>query len=163
MDQIFERFERLIRSWVSSAADSGSSGAADPGAHRRSARTGDPDLDAAMAELDDFLDLSKTETERREAAERRRAEENRRRTETWHPSGQEQARALAEAYRVLGIPQGSPFPEVKRAYKKLLLAHHPDRNSQTPEALKTSTERSARINAAYQLIEAWEETRGKAP
>lgn len=187
MDQIFDRFERLIRSWVNSAVDGGAQASEPrtrPGeSRRRAASSGDPDLDAAMAELDDFLDLSKTETERREAADaRRREEEARRRNDEarrragtgqggygsyggdgWHPSGQEQARALAEAYRYLGLPENAPFADVKRAYKKLLLAHHPDRNSQTPEALKAATEHSARINAAYQLIEAWEETRRKAP
>ncbi|MGB4571375.1 MAG: J domain-containing protein [Rectinemataceae bacterium] len=166
MDQIFDRFERLIKSWVSAAADDAGLGNARDS--RPFGSRGDPDLDAAMAELDDYLDDSRTATERREAEEARRKERERRerearaRTFTGHPSEADRSTALAEAYRFLGLPNNAPFTEVKSAYKKLLLKYHPDRNSQSPEALKKSTDLSARINAAYQLIEAWEEASAKA-
>jgi len=170
LDQIFDRFERLIKSWVSAAADDAGLGNARDS--RPFGSRGDPDLDAAMAELDDYLDDSRTATERREAEEARRKERERRerehrerearaRTFTGHPSEADRSTALAEAYRFLGLPNNAPFIEVKSAYKKLLLKYHPDRNSQSPEALKKSTDLSVRINAAYQLIEAWEEASAK--
>jgi len=56
----------------------------------------------------------------------------------------------------LGLSPYAPFPEVKTAYRKLLLKYHPDRNSGTPEALKRATETSTKINAAYQIIETHE-------
>lgn len=173
MDQLFERFERLIRSWVNSTIDASAAYDGGTAQARRRSSSGDPDLDAAMAELDDFLDTSRTETERRESAERRAEEESARKARerqrayggggagTEHFTETQQKRALSEAYRYLGVPDGAPFADVKSAYKKLLLKYHPDRNSQTPDALRASTERSARINAAYQLIEAWEETRAR--
>ena len=51
-----------------------------------------------------------------------------------------------------------PFPEVKAAYKRLLMQNHPDRNSATPEQLKRSTEISAQMNAAFHRIETWNAT-----
>jgi len=122
-----------------------------------------------MAELDDFLDTSKTETERRESEERRRAEERRaqearartrdggyRTQGTQEPSTKS---VVEDAYRYLGLPPYAAFADVKTAYKKLLFKHHPDRNSGTPDQMKRATETSSRINAAYQIIEAYEESR----
>ncbi len=165
MDQIFERLETLVKAWI----NSGTSGSApyDRGGTRR--RSGDPDLDAAMAELDDYLDTSKTETERREAEERRaqaererRArEEQRRRYRTYgaRDSAESTTAVIEDAYRYLGLTPYAPFADVKAAYKKLLFKYHPDRNSSSPEALGKSTETSTRINAAFQIIETYEESK----
>lgn len=166
MDQIFERLEKLVKAWVNTGASSSPS-FEKPG-QRRS--YGDPDLDAAMAELDDFLDTGKTETERREADEKRaqaaREEQSRRYRHSAgtgassRGSGMDGTAAVIEdAYRYLGLSPYAPFAEVKTAYKKLLFKYHPDRNAATPDALKKATESSTRINAAYQIIEAWEESR----
>lgn len=166
MDQIFDRFERMFMSWVSSAADDAEELL---GRGRASARSGlrssgDPDLDAAMSELDDFLDQGRTETEAREREEaRRRAAEEARRRQDSYASGYSRSgppEALVQAYRTLGLSYGVPFPEVKAAYKRLLMQNHPDRNSATPEQMRRSTEISAQINAAYHRIETWN-TKGK--
>ena len=149
MDQIFDRFERLFRSWVAGDAE------ADSGTGRR--RSGNADFDAAMDELDDFLDRGRTETEARERAERaRREREAAAGPRVARPSGPHPK--LVQAYRTLGLAYGVPFPQVKIAYKRLLMANHPDRNSATPEQLKRSTAISAQINAAYQKIETWATT-----
>jgi hypothetical protein len=149
VDQIFDRFERLFKSWVADAA----SDAEELFGGTRSRRpSGDSDLDAAMDELDDFLDMGRTETEARERERaKREREESARRASTTPP-------ALVRAYRSLGLAYGVPFPEVKAAYKRLLMQNHPDRNSATPEQLKRSTEISAQLNAAYQRIETWNAT-----
>lgn len=164
MDQIFERLERLVRAWTNFSGDEGQEFRP-----RKASSSGDADLDAAMAELDDYLDTSKTETERREAqAARERQEAERRAREgaargsggrTGFAYGGETRTAVEEAYRYLGLAPYVAFPEVKAAYKKLLLKYHPDRNAGTPEALKRATETSARINAAYQIIETYEASR----
>lgn len=172
MDQIFDRLERLVKSWVNSGATGGDAYGRETTYGRGAARRsyGDADLDAAMAELDDFLDTSKTETERREAEERkaraereRRAREgqNQRRGASWGdgaPNASTSA-VIEDAYRYLGLAPYAPFPEVKAAYKKLLFKYHPDRNASSPDQLKKATETSTRINNAYQIIEAYEETR----
>ncbi len=162
VDQIFDRFERMFKSWVSSATDEvgdlfGGAGA------RNSRSSGDPDLDAAMAELDDYLDMGRSETEARERDRARREREDATRrasgSGSYRPAGASgPPSALIQAYRTLGLAYGTPFPEVKAAYKRLLMQNHPDRNSATPEQLKRSTEISAILNAAYQRIETWNST-----
>ncbi len=119
-----------------------------------------------MAELDDYLDTSKTETERREAEEQRaqtqreqRAREEQRRRYGAQAGGEQTAVVIEQAYRYLGLNPYAPFAQVKAAYKKLLFTYHPDRNSSSPEALKKATETSTRINAAFQIIEAYEESK----
>jgi hypothetical protein len=164
VDQIFDRFERLFRSWVS---EDSSRIFGDETRPRYGRSSGDSDFDSAMSELDDFLDRGRTETEarERERARREREEAARRAAGSGtssssyaRPSGPPQE--LVQAYRTLGLAYGTPFPEVKAAYKKLLMQNHPDRNSATPEQLKRSTEISAQINAAYHRIETWT-TKGK--
>lgn len=153
MDQIFDRFERLFKSWMAQEA------APQPGERRP--RSGDPDLDAAMDELDDFLSASKggEEAAERERA-RRRAEEEARARSRGPAQGPDQR--LAEAYRYLGLPFGAPLEEAKAKYKKLLLKHHPDRHAGNPENIRKATETSARINEAWRVIETWATT-GRLP
>jgi hypothetical protein len=147
VDQIFDRFERLFKSWVAGDSDSRTTSS-----HGGS---GNADFDAAMDELDDFLDRGRTESEARDRAEQaRRARDDAARASAGARPAGPHPRIVA-AYRSLGVPYGTPFPQVKIAYKKLLMANHPDRNSATPEQMKRSTEISAQINAAYQRLETW--------
>jgi hypothetical protein len=157
VDQIFDRFERLFKSWVAGSADELFSGAQ---SHRSS---GNSDFDAAMDELDDYLDTSRTETQAREREKARRAQEEAARRASSASSAYSRASsgppaALVQAYRSLGLAYGAPFSEVKAAYKRLLMQNHPDRNSATPDQLKRSTEISVQLNAAYHRIETWNST-----
>jgi hypothetical protein len=154
VDQIFDRFERMFKSWIAGAAEDAEEIL---GAGRARRPSGDSDFDAAMDELDDFLDLGRTQTEAQERERaRREREETARRAAQGRPSGP--PAALVAAYRSLGLAYGVPFPEVKAAYKRLLMQNHPDRNSATPEQLRRSTEISALLNAAYHRIELWNST-----
>jgi DnaJ-domain-containing protein 1 len=153
----------MFKSWVASDEEQrfrGSSG---------SRPSGDSDFDAAMSELDDFLDRGRTETEAREREKARREREEAARRSANASSGGSTSYSsrpagpqavVAQAYRTLGLAYGTPLPEVKAAYKRLLMRNHPDRNSATPEQLKRSTEISAQINEAYHRIETWI-TKGK--
>lgn len=174
MDQLFDRLEKLVKSWISlddAEEKLGGLLGRSHGSSSRSSRSGDPDLDEAMRELDDYLDTSRSESEKRESAEKARAErESRDRARRSHSAGSgysngspssasnETRRALEGAYATLELPFGSPLTDVKSAYKKLMKKHHPDLNSSTPEALKRATAISSRINVAYQMIEAWEQS-----
>lgn len=139
--------------------------------------TGDPDLDAAYDELNDFLNRDMGESERRQQEEERRSRSREgaarqgagysgqtragagygsssagHRAPSGHPVG------LVNDYRVFDLPVGSKLPELRSVYKKILKEFHPDRHAGNPEMLKKSTEYSAKVNAAYQRIEHYLET-----
>ena len=59
----------------------------------------------------------------------------------------------ADPYTVLGIERGAEPRDIKRAYRKLMSQHHPDKLGDVPEELKRRAETQAReINAAYERI-----------
>ncbi len=51
-----------------------------------------------------------------------------------------------DPYRILGLPQGAPLPDVKRAYRRLAKVHHPD------TAGDAATQRFLVIQAAYEAL-----------
>ena len=51
-------------------------------------------------------------------------------------------------YRVLGISREASDEDIKKAYRKLVFEHHPDRNPHRTDA----DERIREINAAYEII-----------
>lgn len=72
----------------------------------------------------------------------------------------DRAHQLANAYNILGIDQNATDAQVKRAYRKLMSQHHPDKliAKGLPESmLKVATEKTQQIKAAYDTIR---QTRG---
>jgi DnaJ like chaperone protein len=60
-----------------------------------------------------------------------------------------------DPYTVLGIDRSADDRAVKRAYRKLISEHHPDRLGDLPEAMRKQAEaRASEINAAYERIKA---------
>jgi len=62
----------------------------------------------------------------------------------------------ADPWLILGIKRGSPFDEVKRRYRTLVAANHPDKllaRGLPEEFIKIATTRIAAINTAYEMIE----------
>jgi DnaJ like chaperone protein len=60
-----------------------------------------------------------------------------------------------DPYTVLGIARDVDDRAVKRAYRKLISEHHPDRLGDLPEAMRKQAEsRASEINAAYERIKA---------
>jgi molecular chaperone DnaJ len=51
-------------------------------------------------------------------------------------------------YRILGISREASGEEIKKAYRKLVFQHHPDRN---PES-NSADEKIREINAAYEIV-----------
>ncbi len=72
-------------------------------------------------------------------------------------TGKSQEEKLMEAYAVLGVPESSTDDNVKRAYRKLMNEHHPDKlvsKGLPEEMMKIATEKTIEIKAAYEQIKA---------
>ena len=70
----------------------------------------------------------------------------------------EQARSTdpvaKDPYAILGLTADASDREIKRAYRKLISQHHPDKLGDVPEELKRRAEERAReINTAYEKIQ----------
>ena len=64
---------------------------------------------------------------------------------------------LQNAYKILGIDSSADIPEIKRAYRKLMNEHHPDKlvsKGLPKEMLEAAKKRAQEIQAAYDLIKA---------
>lgn len=62
---------------------------------------------------------------------------------------------LADAYKILGVDASADGKEVKRAYRKLMNEHHPDKlmaKGLPPEMMNMAKEKSQEIQSAYDLI-----------
>ena len=55
---------------------------------------------------------------------------------------------MDDYYKVLGVEESASQDEIKKAYRKLSLLHHPDRNQGNPEA----EDKFKNINEAYQSV-----------
>ncbi len=80
--------------------------------------------------------------------------------EQFHQQGQastpQQAKQnLANAYKILGVNQQTEAREIKRAYRKLMAQHHPDKlvaKGLPPELMEEAKQKTQDIQAAYELI-----------
>jgi len=111
--------------------------------------SGDPDLDAAYEELDDYLNHKEYRFEKNTNTDWR----------TEKPSGVKlPPEELRPDFDLLGVKFGADNETCKAAYKNLLKIHHPDRHAGHEGNYKKATEKSAKINAAWDRIEKWRQT-----
>jgi len=64
---------------------------------------------------------------------------------------------LENAYKVLGVTKENSASEIKKAYRKLMSQHHPDKlvaKGLPPEMMETAKQKAQDIQAAYELISA---------
>lgn len=62
---------------------------------------------------------------------------------------------LTQAYKILGINKGSSEAEIKKAYRRLMSQHHPDKlvaKGLPDEMIALATEKTQEIRKAYDLI-----------
>jgi len=70
-------------------------------------------------------------------------------------AGPSRADELARAYEALGVSPEASDQQIKRAYRKLISEHHPDKligQGMPEDMVKEATERSQEIRKAYDLI-----------
>lgn len=63
--------------------------------------------------------------------------------------------SLGDAYRILGVPKDAPLAEVRRAYRRLISQHHPDKlvsKGLPEEMVKLANEKTHEIRAAWETI-----------
>ncbi len=63
--------------------------------------------------------------------------------------------SLTQAYEILGISKGSSEAEIKKAYRRLMSQHHPDKlvaKGLPDEMIALATEKTQEIRKAYDLI-----------
>ncbi|KZZ15482.1 hypothetical protein A3751_17250 [Oleiphilus sp. HI0080] len=68
---------------------------------------------------------------------------------------QNSASQLEEAYDVLGLEKECSDQELKRAYRRLMSQHHPDKlvaKGLPEEMMKLATEKTQQIKEAYELV-----------
>jgi len=116
--------------------------------------SGDPDYDAAYEELDDYLNRKDYRFEKNTDRDYGTAQQS-----AAKPSGVKlPPEELRPDFDLLGVQFGADYETCKAAYKKLLKIHHPDRHVGHEGNYKKATEKSAKINAAWDRIEKWRQT-----
>ena len=148
--RIFDRFADMIKSYLLEDEDEYKARSEKKAGRRR---FDDPDLAAAHDDIDAFL----------KGDNREKSFSN---SNSHSHSGANEKHAaaplsLARDFAELGLPTGASAEECKAAYKSLLKIHHPDRHAGHDGNTRKATEKSARINAAFDRIERWRKT-GKA-
>jgi DnaJ like chaperone protein len=67
----------------------------------------------------------------------------------------DQRQTLAQAYEILGVARTASDAEVKKAYRRMMSQHHPDKliaKGLPEEMIKLATEKTQQIRAAYEQI-----------
>lgn len=118
-------------------------------------RSGDPDLDAAYDELDDYLNHGNSSGKKEQAYKWKDTSYNDSQTGSRQTGKNFPPNELRADFECLGVPFGADIETCRIAYKKLLKIHHPDRHAGHEGNYKKATERSAKINAAWDRIEKW--------
>ncbi|MGB2742608.1 MAG: co-chaperone DjlA [Cognaticolwellia sp.] len=72
-------------------------------------------------------------------------------------SFEQPGKQLENAYKVLGVTEQDSASEIKKAYRKLMSQHHPDKlvaKGLPPEMMEIAKQKAQDIQAAYELISA---------
>lgn len=73
----------------------------------------------------------------------------------YRQAGQSQGQTLSNAYGVLGVSSDQGDADIKKAYRRLMSRHHPDKLAAQglgEEQIRMATDKAAKISRAYELI-----------
>ena len=133
---ILDRLGNVLKSYINDGVDS---------LRNESFKKNDEDYNAAYEELEDFLHGEKPHAFDQDKAGAKTPNKG---TRTIPPE-------LRADFQELGLQTHATEKECKEAYKKLLKIHHPDRFGKDPEKMKKATEKTSRINMAYENLSKW--------
>lgn len=133
---IFDRLGNLIRTIIDD----------EDGPEPRGGRFDDPDETAAWDELEAYM----------------RGGESGAPPSFDAPDRDGMPESLRRDFRNLEVPVGAPLADVRRGYKRLMAAYHPDRHSSDPEKLRTATEITKKLNQSFQRIRTYYEGSAQA-
>lgn len=134
---IFDRLGNLIKTILDDDSDGPSS--------YSGGYTGDPDMQKAWEELETYMNEEEPASGPRS-------------TPTGIGTGLPDY--LRKDFRNLEVPFGAPLTDVRKSYKALMTAFHPDRHSADPEKFRTATEVTKKLNQSYQRIRTHYESSG---
>jgi DnaJ like chaperone protein len=73
----------------------------------------------------------------------------------WFGDESSASKSPRSAHEVLGVPADASFAQVRRAYLKLAMKHHPDRAARLgPAMVQAANQRMKEINQAYETLQA---------
>ena len=101
----------------------------------------DPDMSQAWDELEDYIN---------EGSDGKT-------TRPFSPASGGVPEYLRKDYRNLEVTFGESLDVVRKAYKKLMTAFHPDRHSADPDKFRTATEVTKKLNQSFQRIREYHE------
>lgn len=140
MDKFFDRLGDLLKSILQE----------DELRTSRSGSSRDPDMQDAWEELEDYLRTGADESTTGSGTGSTGY-----RTSTGRRTGPPQE--LRKDYANLEVSFGADFEEVRKSYRRLLRAYHPDRHAGDPQKLRTATEITQRITQSFQRIKQYHE------
>lgn len=144
MEPLFERFQRLVRSYLQFGAPS------DEWFERHDE---DRDYREAWDELDEFLRSGRSSSAHRSGYSRPESGAGFGTDTAGHRLPPEE---LRKDYELFGVEFGASFKEVRNAYRRLMRIHHPDLHAGDSAKQREATHTSQQLNTAYQRIKAWE-------
>lgn len=102
-----------------------------------------------------FGDFSEAAQQRSEQQRANHQQHQQHQQRNAHRSGASQQGALAQAYQLLGVTATDGWQTIKRAYKKQMAQHHPDKlvsQGLPANMMQLAKEKTQAIQAAYELI-----------
>lgn len=135
---IFDRLGNLIRTILDEDDTTVSS-------RRYGQAYGDPDMQTAWDELESYMNADEPGIGSGQSSS----------TATSRSGPPE---ALRKDFRNLEVPFGAPLSDVRRSYKRLMAAFHPDRHSANPDRFQTATEVTKKLNQSFERIRSHYET-----